>query len=70
MSLADTVPKGCIGCNRKEVAPVLEAAGMSLDRFKEVPKPRHNWGDVSVCPECDRAWLILPQTTVRGNDAK
>jgi hypothetical protein len=38
-------------------------------RLTEVPVPRHNWGDVKVCPneagvdfpegqECGKAWLV------------
>lgn len=23
-----------------------------------VPTPRHQWGDVAVCPECKSAWLV------------
>jgi hypothetical protein len=30
-------------------------------RLAPVPTPRHNWGDVLVCPNegCGRAWLKL-----------
>jgi len=24
-----------------------------------VPRPRHAWTDVIVCPHCERAWLVL-----------
>jgi hypothetical protein len=32
-------------------------------RLVGVPMPRHNWGDVLVCPNegCGRAWLVLPE---------
>jgi len=32
-------------------------------RLVEVPVPRHNWGDVLVCPNegCGRAWLVVPE---------
>ena len=25
-----------------------------------VPKPRHAWGDIIVCPHCDAAFLVRP----------
>lgn len=24
-----------------------------------VPRPRHRWGDVMPCPNCDRAFLVV-----------
>jgi hypothetical protein len=42
-----------INCQLKCVVP----EGVELT---PVPKPRHNWGDVAVCPHpgCDRAFLL------------
>lgn len=42
-----------IDCAEKCVVP----PGKMLS---EVPKPRHVWNDVLVCPWCDRAFLVLP----------
>jgi hypothetical protein len=40
-----------IGCDQKCAVP----PGMAL---APVPKPRHAWGDIIVCPNCDAAFLI------------
>lgn len=29
--------------------------------ISEVPRPRHNWGDVMICDQCGRAWLFQRQ---------
>lgn len=36
-------------------------------KLAEVPRPRHQWGDVLACPngkevECERAFLVVPKT--------
>lgn len=30
-------------------------------RLCEVPRPRHAWGDVLPCPNCERAFLVVPK---------
>lgn len=47
---------GVIDCSSRCMIP----AGVTLVR---VPKPRHAWSDVIVCPICDSAFLKLPQGT-------
>ena len=27
----------------------------------EVPRPRHAWNDLLVCPDCERAWMVVAQ---------
>jgi len=53
-------PTGCLGCNPEPVRAFLLKAGIAPDRFKEVPPPRHAWGDVVTCSACGRAWLKPP----------
>lgn len=57
-------PDGCLGCNREPVIAAMKEIGGLTDaqiaRIVEVPKPRHAWSDVMVCPACGRAWLIKP----------
>ena len=54
-------PDGCLGCNREDLESFMLEKGMDLSRFTEVPRPRHEWGDVVTCGECGRAWLIAPK---------
>ncbi len=51
---------GCLGCDREAVLAVLREAGIDLDRFSEVPWPRHAWPDIVPCYRCGRAWLCAP----------
>lgn len=57
-------PTGCLGCNTEKVKAFLLSKGVSLNRFHEVPRPRHKWGDVVCCDECGRAWLIAPEKQI------
>lgn len=31
--------------------------------IKEVPMPRHAWDDVVICPNCNRAFLLIAAET-------
>lgn len=52
------VPNGCLGCNQEPIKAYFIGEGYDLAAFAEVPRPRHNWGDVVCCDDCGRAWLI------------
>jgi hypothetical protein len=43
-----------------EIECSLKCAVPDGVKMTEVPRPRHNWGDVLVCPhdECGRAFLV------------
>lgn len=34
----------------------------------EVPRPRHAWSDIAICPNCGRAWLMRKVTDHRPLD--
>ena len=54
----------------EEVLPCDEACELPPGvRVSEVPRPRHKWNDVLVCPNCGRAWLIHKESMdmLRGN---
>ena len=59
--MADYVGPTTIRCPEQCEVP----AGYSLSM---VPVPRHNWGDVVVCPQdgCERAWLIVGRPEPSG----
>lgn len=62
------VPKGCLGCNPEAVRSMLEGMNIDTSLISEVPRPRHNWGDVVCCDECGRAWMIRPADGQEGGD--
>lgn len=65
--MADDPPvqaTGCLGCNEESVRTFLEALGIDVSRFAEVP-PHHDMDDAICCEECGRAWLVKPVPTGR-----
>jgi hypothetical protein len=57
------MPAGCLGCNHDEVTKFLTDKKIDLERFAEVPEPRHAWNDINRCNQCGRCWLIMPAKT-------
>ena len=50
---ADYIGPCAIDCDLR--CPLPAGARLSL-----VPRPRHAWSDVLCCPNCDRAFLVIP----------
>jgi hypothetical protein len=61
-------PHGCLGCNLEKMEAFFKAQGLPTDRFTEVPRPRHAWGDIICCPDCGRAWLVTPAIPAARNE--
>jgi hypothetical protein len=51
-----------VDCDQKCEIP----KGVTL---KEVPRPRHDWGDVVACPNegCERAFLVVKEGPSNGH---
>lgn len=62
----EKVPSGCLGCNTQPITDYFVSQGYDVSAFSEVPRPRHDWGDVVCCDDCGRAWLIDRSKLVKG----
>lgn len=59
------IPSGCLKCNHDEVVAFLmdveNYTEGDIERFVEVPRPRHKWSDIIVCLDCGVTHLVMPR---------